>query len=108
MMYNDSLSRKFAECDTKNNVDEIAILNETYLSPESIMADALSVQVKLDKGVSTVLHQKDQGGLLITVNQTADGPKARVFQKEGKVSWRKVDVHIVLKDGSRLIQTTDL
>lgn len=108
MMYNDPLFRTFSECDKETNVDKIAILNETFLSHEAITADTLSIQVKLDKGASTILHQEDQGSLMITVSQTTDGPKARVFVKEGKVSWRKVDVHIVLKDGSRLIQTTEL
>ena len=87
--------------------DKISVLNETFHSPDQGQPDSISVLVHLEKGATMNLSQ-DSGRITVKVDQSPAGPVARVFVLEGSVSWKTVNVHIFLKDGSRLLQSLDI
>lgn len=108
MMYHNTLSETSPEAVAEKAFDQIEALIETFTTHEASEASELAVQVYLDKGASAEFQQGKGGKIVVTADQTPAGPMARVLVKEGNVSWRRVNVHICLKDGTRLMQTFEI
>ncbi|MCW7555259.1 hypothetical protein NX722_22050 [Endozoicomonas gorgoniicola] len=107
MMYHNTLSETASEVVAEKAFDQIEALSETFTTHEASEASELAVQVYLDKGASAEFQQKG-GKIVVTADRTPAGPMARVLVKEGTVSWRRVNVHIRLKDDTRLMQTFEV
>ncbi|AMO54400.1 hypothetical protein GZ77_22815 [Endozoicomonas montiporae] len=106
MIYNNTLSE--ASNETATVFDQIEVLNERFSTPEAVQAEELAVQVYLDKGASAEFQHECGGKIVVTADLTPAGPMARVMIKEGNVLWRRVHVHLCMKDGTRLMQTFDI
>ena len=87
--------------------DQVVVLNEIFRSSDQSLPDSVSVLVHLDMGAQQELTQEN-GRITLKVDQSPAGPIARVFMLEGSVSWKIVNVHIFLKDGTRLLQSLDI